>query len=136
VRVILDTNVVMSGIFFGGAPRQILAAWRSGQLQIVYTDEIFQEYRRVGELLKERYPGVDPGPVLDLIHWHGEPVKPNVLEDTVTTDPDDEKFFAAALGGGVSTIVSGDKHVLAAAGWGGIAVLKPADFVRTAMKLE
>jgi len=136
VRVILDTNVVMSGIFFGGAPRQILAAWRSGQLQIVYTDEIFQEYRRVGELLKERYPGVDPGPVLDLIHWHGESVKPNVLEDTVTTDPDDEKFFAAALGGGVSTIVSGDKHVLAAAGWGGIAVLKPADFVRTAMKLE
>jgi len=136
VRILLDTNVVMSGIFFGGAPRQILVAWRRGKVQIVYTGEIFQEYRRVGEVLKERYPGVDPGPLLDLIQRDGERVEPGVLTSSVTTDPDDEKFFEAAVGGEVSTIVSGDKHVLAAAGWGGVAVQKPADFVRDALELE
>jgi predicted nucleic acid-binding protein len=50
VRIILDTNVVISGIFFAGLPYQILRAWREGKLHLLISEEILAEYRRVGEI--------------------------------------------------------------------------------------
>lgn len=43
-------------------------------------------HQRVGDVLKERYRGVDPGPLLDLIRRHGERAEPGVLTSRVTTD--------------------------------------------------
>lgn len=62
MRVILDTNVVVSGLFFGGAPRRILELWREGALEWVITSQILEEYRRVGSVLGRR----ECGPVLGL----------------------------------------------------------------------
>jgi predicted nucleic acid-binding protein len=45
VRIILDTNVVISGIFFAGPPYQILKAWREGKLHLLISEEILAEYR-------------------------------------------------------------------------------------------
>jgi len=44
VKIILDTNVFISGVFFGGLPYQILDAWRNGKLDIVLSEDIFNEY--------------------------------------------------------------------------------------------
>ena len=52
MRVVLDTNVFISGIFFTGPPFEILNAWRNEQLQLVVSAEILEEYRRVGERLE------------------------------------------------------------------------------------
>ncbi|MBI2403438.1 MAG: PIN domain-containing protein [Gemmatimonadetes bacterium] len=35
MRVVVDTNVLMSGVFFGGVPGRILEAWRDGKLTLV-----------------------------------------------------------------------------------------------------
>ncbi|NOY85319.1 MAG: PIN domain-containing protein [Nitrospirae bacterium] len=51
MRVILDTNVLVSGIFFSGPPYQILSAWRDGKIAFVISPEILEEYERVGEAL-------------------------------------------------------------------------------------
>lgn len=51
MRVILDTNVFVSGIFFSGPPHEILEAWRHGRIRLVISPEILEEYRRVGEEL-------------------------------------------------------------------------------------
>jgi len=48
VRVVLDTNVVVSGVFFGGVPGRILSAWTAGQITMVMSPAILEEYRRVG----------------------------------------------------------------------------------------
>lgn len=56
MRVILDTNVLLSGVFFGGVPGRILAAWAAGQLELVLSPAILTEYRRVGADLARRYP--------------------------------------------------------------------------------
>jgi len=48
VKVVLDTNVFVSGVFFSGPPHQILQAWRGGKLQLVISPENFDEYSRVG----------------------------------------------------------------------------------------
>jgi predicted nucleic acid-binding protein len=37
VRVVLDTNVLVSGVFFGGRPGELLEAWRLGTLEIAFT---------------------------------------------------------------------------------------------------
>jgi putative PIN family toxin of toxin-antitoxin system len=48
MRVILDTNVFISGIFFTGPPYQILKAWRDGEVQLLVSPSILDEYQRIG----------------------------------------------------------------------------------------
>ena len=53
MKVVLDPNVFVSGIFFRGSPYQILEALRNGKIQLIFSPEILDEYRRVGEILAE-----------------------------------------------------------------------------------
>ena len=59
MRVILDTNVFVSGVFFAGPRYRILEAWRDGELQMVVSQEILEEYQRVGEALAEQFTGIN-----------------------------------------------------------------------------
>jgi putative PIN family toxin of toxin-antitoxin system len=128
VRVILDTNVFVSGAFFGGIPARILDAWRDTRIRPVLSAEIFDEYRRVGESLGLRYPGVDLEPLLALLAVHAEFVEAPALAEPVSFDPDDDKFLACAVAANVTVIVSGDKHLLDESGWRGVRVLRPREF--------
>lgn len=56
MRVILDTNVFVSGIFFSGPPYEILHAWRQGRVTLVVSVEILSEYERVGQELAKQFP--------------------------------------------------------------------------------
>lgn len=49
MKVVVDTNVFVSGVFFGGPPGDVLAAWRDERIELVVSPEIFEEYVRVGE---------------------------------------------------------------------------------------
>ena len=69
MRVILDKNVFASGVFFSGPPYRILEAWRDGKLQLVVSQEILEEYRRVGERLAKQFPGVNLQPIIDRTLW-------------------------------------------------------------------
>lgn len=51
----MDTNVLVSGIFFSGPPFQILNAWQQQKLQLVLSPEILAEYQRVAIILGEKY---------------------------------------------------------------------------------
>jgi putative PIN family toxin of toxin-antitoxin system len=129
VRIILDTNVFVSGVFFGGPPGQILEAWRDARVRLVLSAEILKEYKRVGETLTSEYPGVDLEPFLTLLALYADVVPAPALETPVASDPDDDKFLACALAAGVNVIVSGDKDLVEQSGWGGIKVLRPRQFV-------
>lgn len=62
MRIVLDTNVFVSAVFFGGVPGRILDAWRHDKVQLVLSAEVLDEYQRVGRILAEHYPGVDLEP--------------------------------------------------------------------------
>ena len=47
MKVILDTNVFTSGVFFGVPPNRILQGWRDGRVKLVLSPEILDEYRRI-----------------------------------------------------------------------------------------
>jgi putative PIN family toxin of toxin-antitoxin system len=130
VRVVLDTNVLMSGIFFGGVPGRILGAWAEGRLELVLSPDILAEYRRVGTELTARYPerGAALTPVLALVAMNAILVAAAPLPAPVSADPDDDKFLAAARHAGIALIVSGDRDLLDVSGWQDIAVLTPRQF--------
>ena len=129
MRVVLDTNVFVSAVFFGGHPGRVLAAWRDGVLDVVVTEEIIGEYVRVGERLSERFPGVDLGPALDLIAAVAVLVAPSPLPEPVCRDADDDKFLACALAAEARYVVSGDRDLLAVSPYRGVTVVRPRDFI-------
>ena len=128
MRVILDTNIFISGIFFGGLPLKILQSWRNQKITIVISPEILAEYIRVGEILNKKYPTIDLTPFISLVAVNTEICNPRPLKVQVCTDPDDDKFLACAIRSNTEIIVSGDKALLAVSGYRGITVTTPRAF--------
>ena len=58
MRAVLDTNVVMSAIFFGGDPKAIVRAAVSKRVELVATKAVLAEYHEVAERLNEHYHGI------------------------------------------------------------------------------
>ena len=129
LKVVMDTNVFVSGVFFSGPPYQVLNAWQSGEFELVVSQEILDEYRRVGEILAKERPKIDLNPILNFVIEHARVYKSAKLKEPICEDPDDDKFFACALAGGSKIIISGDKHLLKVSGYKGIEALKPRDFM-------
>ena len=129
MKVILDTNVFVSGVFFAGPPYRILEAWRDGKLQRVVSQEILEEYQRVGETLAEQLPGINLQPIIDLVTTNAEIFPNQVLPGSVCEDPDDDKFIACAIASRCKVIVSGDRHLWKVSGFGGIKVMRPRQFI-------
>jgi putative PIN family toxin of toxin-antitoxin system len=129
VRVVLDTNVFISGVFFSGPPCRILEAWRDGEITLVASAEILEEYRRVGRVLATQFGGVDIEPVLALVALGAEIVLAPALPERACKDPDDDKFIACALAGRCKVIVSGDKALQEASGYRAIHIMSPRRFM-------
>jgi len=129
LKVVMDTNVFVSGVFFSGPPYQILNAWQSGQFELVVSQDILDEYHRVGEILAKERPRIDLNPILNFVVEHAKVYKSAKLKEPVCEDPDDDKFFACALASESKVIISGDKHLLKVSGYAGVEVLKPREFV-------
>ena len=129
MRVILDTNVLISGIFFSGPPAKILQAWRAGKVQLVVSPDILKEYFEVGKRLSLRYPGIDMGPLLMLLARNTELVEAATLPAPVSNDADDDKFLACALASHTGMIISGDDDLLTVSGYRNIRILTPRAFV-------
>jgi len=129
LKVVVDTNVFVSGVFFSGPPYQILEAWQSGEFELVASQDILDEYLRVGEILELEHPEIDLKPILNFVLEHVTIYRPLPIKEPVCEDPDDDKFFACALASGSKVIISGDKHLLKVSGFQGIEVFKPRDFV-------
>ncbi len=134
MKVILDTNVFLSGIFFAGAPGDILKTWIQGLITLIVSPAILEEYSRVGQELKEEFPAIEYSPFLELLTLHGELVDAPPLPERVCTDADDDMFLACALASGAKIIISGDKALRKTSGYKGVMVLSARDFLDTYLK--
>jgi putative PIN family toxin of toxin-antitoxin system len=129
MKIVLDTNVLVSGIFFSGPPADILRAWSRGKFRLVLSPEILDEYTRVSTELADKFPDIDIRRILDLVVVRSEVCSPAALPQQVCEDPHDDKFFAAALDSRAKIIISGDKHLLRVSGYQGVFVLTPRQFL-------
>lgn len=129
MKVVLDTNVFVSGVFFSGPPYAILDAWRHARIKIVISPEILEEYQRVGAELATDFPEVDIIPILELLSMKAMIIKTPPLPRPVCSHADDDKFLACAIAGKTEIIISGDKALRKVSGYCGIEVLSPREFV-------
>lgn len=128
LRVVLDTNVVISGVHFGGIPRQILELAVDRHFLPLTSPSLLAELHRV-LLVKFRYPPDAAKEVVD--GWEIVAAVVNISErlTVVTADPDDNSVLECALAGQADTVVSGDKHLLALKTFRRISILTPQEFL-------
>jgi putative PIN family toxin of toxin-antitoxin system len=112
MKIVLDTNVFVSGIFFSGPPYRILRAWREGRVRVAYSPAIILEYRRVLAALSQQFPKINGEPFLDLVTRYGELVHPQPIPGVSCRDPEDVKFLECLLDSKARCLVTGDKDLL------------------------
>lgn len=111
MRIVVDTNIIISGIFFGGKPRDLLQKCFSGTLQMVCSEEIFREYTETIERLTIK-SGRNIGKEIVPLFVENLEFIENRYYDSYSRDPDDDKFINCARSGEIEYIVSGDKDLL------------------------
>jgi uncharacterized protein len=134
MRVILDTNVLISGIFFKGPPFQILQAWRDGHISIVASNGILTEYFRTTTRLSKEFPEINVSGFLDLLTIKAEIISEIIHPKAISRHHADDKFLLCAQAGKVPIIISGDKHLLELHPYRTIEIIKPISFVQRFLK--
>ena len=128
MRIVVDTNVIVSALVFGGLPRRVFEAVNNGRCEFYYSAEIESETRRV---LRDKF-GWDEERLdryLPVLWGLGERVMPQQRVNAVKEDPDDNRILECALAEDAAMIVSGDGHLLKLRKYEGIAILTPRDFL-------
>jgi len=129
MRIVVDTNIIISGIFFGGKPRKLLEKCFSGTLQMVCSEEIFIEYTETIERLTKK-SGRNIGKEIETLLTENLEFIENRFSDSYSRDPDDDKFINCALSGGIKYIVSGDQDLLVLEKINGVKIVGVSDFLK------
>jgi putative PIN family toxin of toxin-antitoxin system len=129
VRIVLDTNILISGVFFRGKERDLLELWFSGKFDVICTEEIFEEYSEVLTRFTEKSGGNKHQKITDIIAKNCLFIK-NVYNEKYSRDPDDDKFINCAISGGAKYIVSGDKDLLVLKKIGDLKIITASNFLK------
>lgn len=128
MKAAIDTNVVVSGTFFGGAPADLLDAWEEGGFEWVVTPDILAEYARVLTAFSDD-PDVQEIGIVTYASVSRRATIVEVIEPvTLSRDPDDDKFLSCAVAS-AAVVVSGDRDLLSCDGLMGIRVATPRRFL-------
>lgn len=98
MKVVVDTNVLISGAFYAGPSSRILDACVQGKCRLVLSRPIVDEYARVGEEFTKKRPTRDSGRFLEILVSTAVLVEPPDLPEPMCQDRDDDKFIAGARG--------------------------------------
>lgn len=128
MRIVVDTNVIASAVFFGGKPYQLLHYIMEEKVDVVASKEIVDEYEEIFIRMKQKYPSISTKIPLQDIVARFEIIL--VTSDIhVSRDPDDDKFISCAADGKCIYIVSGDNDLLSIKNYEDIEILTVNDFL-------
>ena len=131
MRIVIDTNVIVSGVFFGGLPRKVLELWRSNSFELISSPDILEEYEDVLNRLVQKTKRADNQIVerfMKLVVQDCIVIHPK-HDLKISRDPDDDKFVNCALSGGALYIVSGDSDLLDIEKVDGLDIITAREFV-------
>lgn len=127
VRIVIDTNVVVSGIFFGGAPRQVIEAVLNRRADAFASVEIITEYQRVIlEMIEGKHGRLNVdlmSPIVAAMHI----IEPQSKVE-ISRDRDDDKFLACAKDAKCMYVVSGDKDLLVLERFESVEIITAREF--------
>lgn len=130
MKIVVDTNVIISAVFFGGNPRKIIEAIVDGIISILNafaTTTIIEEYLEIiDEMISRKQGKLDNSIITPLIK------KMNVIQPVssirISRDPDDDKFIECAVDAGAMYIISGDKDLLDVSEYNNIKIITAHEF--------
>ena len=131
LRVVLDTNVLVSGIAYPSSiPGRILGAWRQGGLEVILSKYILDELARVLPRLNRRlnWQPRDFTDYVDILSLQAELVEPEPVAGTKGRDAADIPVLGTLLAAKADYLVTGDADLLALAA--DYAIVSPAEFWR------
>jgi uncharacterized protein len=128
LRVVLDTNVLVSGITYPRSiPGQIVSAWRHGAIETVLSHYIIEEMVRILPRLKQNR--LSPSGIRDLadsLLFLADIVEPEGEHEAALRDPADQPILGTFLAARAQYLITGDNDLLALAG--NYPILTPAAF--------
>jgi putative PIN family toxin of toxin-antitoxin system len=133
MRFVLDTNVVVSALLWGGKPFELLEAAALGDVQLYTSDALMAELRAVlarphlAERLLAHRSSVDQAIIL--YAQLALVIVPSLVPRVVPDDQDDDQVVAAALSASADLIVTGDRDLLRLGAHQAIAIVTPAEAV-------
>lgn len=127
MRVVVDANVIISGIFWKGPPEKILRRWLGGELILLISGPILAEYRDILQRFTKDHGFSIFAKWNRYLTEFSEMVEPRHLGG-ICRDPDDEMYLEAAVGGKAKALISGDKDLLAVGKIHEIPILTPKAF--------
>jgi putative PIN family toxin of toxin-antitoxin system len=130
-KVVVDTNVLVSALLFGGTPGKLVDLWQKGAIKPLASKQIIDEYLRVLTYPKFKLSEEEINfllyqqilPYFDIIDVHPGPA-------IIKKDPEDDKFIRCALAGNAKFVISGDQHLLALKSYQKIKIFSPAKFIK------
>lgn len=128
-RVVVDTNVLISGYLWRGAPRRVLDLTRTDQWLLLSSSATLQEFIRV---LTYKKFGLTPDeviPFIDDLRHISEFVHVTSKLQPIAADPTDNIFLNLAIDGNANVIVSGDRHLLELKAFQHISILSVRAFL-------
>ena len=127
MRIVVDTNVIISGVFFGGAPGEVLKAIVSNKVTACASKQIVEEYIEiVNEMISRKQGKLNNNILLTLIESL-EMIKPKTHIE-ISRDRDDDKFIECAKDADALYIVSGDKDLLVIKQYENIKIITAKEF--------
>jgi uncharacterized protein len=134
---VIDTGVFVAGVFWRHEPHRCLKAWLKGILLPVMTGEIFAEYEKVLERVKQEQDfKTDTQAWLDNLRTSALWVTPGSLGQKVCRDTKDDKFIEAALAAGARTVIARDKDLTVLGKPFGIAMQTPRVWLGTLTRAQ
>jgi len=133
MRVVLDTNIVVSGLLWSGTPGRVLQAAQNGLFQAVASEAMIDELREVLERPKFEHRlgrvGKTCQQLLDKYLSYVDVIHVEPLEKSVSVDVDDDMFIACALRGNAQYLVSGDPHLLDIGQYQDVSIITASKFL-------
>ena len=134
MRVVVDTNLLVSGVISAGLPRRLVDGARDGAFELCTSEVLLAELLNV--LSREKFAarlaqaGLTPSGIVDDLRTLAVVVSPVAVPRVIRADADDDHLLAAALAGNADLIASGDKrHVLPLGSYQGISIVTAQEAV-------
>ena len=127
MRIVIDTNVLISGIIFGGKPSKIIELLFGKKISVFASPEMVDEYKRIYGELGERYAKRTHNELNEIINSMN--ILPSHSHIEACRDPDDNKFIEYAIDNRCIYIVSGDKDLLVLEQYEDIGILTVSEFL-------
>ena len=130
MRVVLDTNIFISGIHWNGPSSKILMLWILDEFDVILSEKIIEEVNRTLNNFKIMLSDEKKAYIRRLLGISTIFVKPEFTILAVQDDPDDDKFVEAAVAGAADYIITQDKHLLKIKQFEGIRIVTPEEFLK------